>query len=58
MSIYWNNILLKKISINHNKRVKYKIKTNLGRFYFYLKKNNDVNEHSFSGKIVFFPKKT
>lgn len=56
MSIYWNNLLLKKIS-KHKNRIKYKINTNLGRFYFFLEKENECNEATFFGKIVFFPKK-
>jgi len=55
MSIYWNNILLKKLSQNPKKRIKCKITTTLGRFYFYFEKNNDVNE--FNAKLIFFPYK-
>jgi len=57
MSIYWNNILLKRISNFSKKRIKYKINTNLGRVYFYLEKNEDSKEPTFSGRIVFFPNK-
>ncbi|GAH38659.1 unnamed protein product, partial [marine sediment metagenome] len=41
MSIYWNNKLLKKLSENTKRKVKYKLNTDVGRFYFYLDRNKD-----------------
>lgn len=57
MSLYWNNVLLKRFSNISKNRFKYKINTNLGRIYFYLEKEKDSEEVKFSGKIVFFPKR-
>ncbi len=56
MSSYWNKINLHKLlgSKNRKKFVKYKINTNIGRFYFYFKK--ELNS-TISGKLVFFPEK-
>jgi hypothetical protein len=57
MSLYWNDKLLKKIFNNQNKtKLKYKISTNLGRFYFYFEKDPNIKEGNFSGKLLFFPK--
>ena len=58
MSLYWNNKLLKKIFDNQNKRkLKYKITTEVGRFYFYFEKDASIKENNISGKLLFFPKK-
>ena len=58
MSLYWNNRLLKKIFSNQNKtKLKYKITTDLGRFYFYFEKDFSTNKNNFSGKLLFFPNK-
>ena len=56
MSIYWNNILLKKLSQSSKRRIKCKINTTLGRFYFYLEKNNELDDYN--AKVIFFPHKT
>lgn len=54
MSRYWNRILIDKLFSNSNKpNIKYKLNTKIGRFYFYLKKEEDSN---ISGKLIFFPK--
>jgi len=56
MSLYWNNKLLKKIFSSQNKtKLKYKITTNIGRFYFYFEKDSSIKESNFSGKLLFFP---
>ena len=57
MSIYWNNKLLKKMSCNTKRKVKYKLNTDIGRFYFYFERNKDCEYPTLSGKLVFFPKK-
>ncbi len=42
-----------------NKQVKYKIKTDIGRFYFYFEQDGDSDEGTnISGKMVFFPDTT
>ncbi|MHA1460223.1 MAG: hypothetical protein ACTSO8_01975 [Promethearchaeota archaeon] len=41
---------------NTKKRTKYKINTDIGRFYFYFEENKDSDQPSISGKLVFFPK--
>jgi hypothetical protein len=59
MSLYWNNKLLKKIFNNHNKtKIKYRIITDLGRFYFYFEKDSSIKDGNFSGKLLFFPTKS
>ncbi|TFG17643.1 MAG: hypothetical protein EU531_02760 [Promethearchaeota archaeon] len=58
MSLYWNNKLLKKIfSGQNNTKLKYKITTDIGRFYFYFEKDSSIKESKFSGKLLFFPNK-
>jgi len=57
MSIYWNNVLLKKLSSTHKNKFRYKINTNLGRFYFYFEKDKKNNPYRYYGRVVFFPKK-
>lgn len=55
MSRYWNKILIDKLFENSKERkpsVKYKINTNIGRFYFYFKREGNSKV---SGKLVFFP---
>jgi len=56
MSVYWNNVLLKRLNNLNKKRFKYKISTDIGRFYFYFQENDDKKEGALSGKIIFFPK--
>jgi hypothetical protein len=59
MSLYWNNKLLKKIFNNQNKtKIKYRIITDLGRFYFYFEKDPSIKNGNFSGKLLFFPKRS
>ena len=38
------------------KNIKFKLSTNIGRFYFYFEKENNNENSSVNGKIVFFPK--
>ena len=53
MSRYWNKILIDKLLANSKKsRVKYKLNTDIGRFYFYFRKEGNS---MVSGKLVFFP---
>ena len=53
MSNYWNKILVDKLFSSTNKpKVKYKLNTDIGRFYFYFKKEENSNV---SGKLIFFP---
>ena len=56
MSVYWNNVLLKRLNNLNKKRFKYRISTDIGRFYFYIQENDDKKEGELSGKIIFFPK--
>ena len=56
MSLYWNNILLKRFSNLNKKKIKFKLRTNIGRFYFYFEKEINNENTSVNGKIVFFPK--
>jgi hypothetical protein len=55
MSVYWNNILLKRLKILNKKRFKYRINTDIGRFYFYFQENDEIKEGELSGRIIFFP---
>ena len=55
MSVYWNNVLLKRLSNLNKKRFKYRISTDIGRFYFYFQENDDKEKGGFSGRIIFFP---
>lgn len=57
MSLYWNDKLLRVILKNTKKRIKYKINTDIGRFYFYFEENEKSEQPSISGRLVFFPKK-
>jgi len=56
MSLYWNNMLLRSFSNLNKKKIKFKLSTNIGRFYFYFEKKNNNENSSVNGKIVFFPK--
>ncbi|TFF86426.1 MAG: hypothetical protein EU517_00400 [Promethearchaeota archaeon] len=59
MSLYWNDKLLKKLYSRRNKTTqKYKITTEIGRFYFYFEINSSVKEGKSSGKLLFFPNKS
>ena len=50
---YWNKILLNKFYYNKNQfGLKIQIKTDIGRFYFYIK--NNTNPRSFSIKVLIF----
>ena len=55
MSVYWNNVLLKRLKILNKKRFKYRINTDIGRFYFYFQENGEKKEGELSGRIIFFP---
>jgi len=53
MSRYWNKIVLDKLfSESKRDHVHYKINTEIGRFYFYFKKEEDSRV---TGKLIFFP---
>ena len=57
MSLYWNGKLVRKcFAKNAKKRTKYRINTDIGRFYFYFEEIKDSDQRSVSGKLVFFPK--
>ena len=56
MSLYWNDKLLRRLSNNTKRKHKYRINTDIGRFYFYFEENKDSDQPSISGKLVFFPK--
>jgi len=56
MSLYWKGKLLRKISKNAKKRTKYRINTDIGRFYFYFEETKNSDQPSISGRLVFFPK--
>ncbi len=56
MSLYYNGRLLRNISKNTKKRTKYRINTDIGRFYFYFEENKNSDQPSISGRLVFFPK--
>ena len=57
MSLYWNNRLLKEIYNKDKTKIKYKLTTNIGRFYFYFEKDTSIENSNFSGKLLFFPNK-
>ena len=53
MSRYWNKILIDKLFTSSKKaRVKYKLNTDIGRFYFYFQREENS---MVTGKLVFFP---
>ncbi len=54
MSLYWNGKLIREIFAK--KRTKYRINTDIGRFYFYFEENKNADQPSISGRLVFFPK--
>jgi len=57
MSLYWNGKLVRELfEQNTKKRTKYRINTDIGRFYFYFEENKDSDQRSISGRLVFFPK--
>lgn len=57
MSVYWNNVLLKRLNNLNKKRLKCKISTDVGRFYFYFQQDKDKEENLLTGKLIFFPNK-
>lgn len=57
MSIYWNNILIKRLQKSTNITTKYRITTNIGRIYFYFQKDCKDEDSKPSLKIAFFPNK-
>ncbi len=58
MSIYWNGKLVRELfAKNAKKRTKYRITTDIGRFYFYFEENKNSDQPSISGRLVFFPQK-
>ena len=53
MSRYWNKILIDKMISSSNKpNIRYKLNTDIGRFYFYFKKEENSKV---SGRLIFFP---
>lgn len=55
MSNFWNKILLNKIFHENKKRlIKYKLITDIGRFYFYFEREHD-NDNEIKARLVFFP---
>jgi len=56
MSIYWNNVLIKRLQKSANITNKFHLKTDIGRFYFYFKKDHKDKNTEMSVKIIFFPK--
>ncbi len=57
MSLYWNGKIVRELfAKNAKKRHKYKINTDIGRFYFYFEENRNSDQPSISGRLVFFPK--
>ena len=53
MSRYWNKILIDRLFADNKKTiVKYKLNTDIGRFYFYFRREADS---TVSGKLIFFP---
>jgi len=57
MSIYWNNILIKRLQKSIGIIDKYRVTTDIGRFYFYFQKECKDEDSKKSVKIIFFPKK-
>ena len=55
MSIYWNNILIKRFQKSTIVTNKYRITTDFGRIYFYFQKECEDEDSEPSVKIVFFP---
>ena len=55
MSVYWNNVLLKKLARLNKKKIKYKVKTQMGRFYFYFEKDPNSDKNDYIGRLLFFP---
>ena len=52
---YWNKILIEKLFLESKKKyVKYKLNTDIGRFYFYFKKEKG-SESNVIGKLIFYP---
>lgn len=52
---YWNRILIEKLfSESKKKYVKYILSTDIGRFYFYFKKEKG-SESKVTGKLIFYP---
>jgi hypothetical protein len=52
---YWNRILIEKLFSESKKNyVKYKLNTDIGRFYFYFKKEKG-SENKITGKLIFYP---
>ena len=55
---YWNKISLNKLlKSDCKKQVKYKINTDIGRFYFYFETEPNSGGQV-SGKLIFFPNAT
>lgn len=58
MSLYWNNVLLKRMSEDSKRKSKCKINIpNIGRFYFYFERDKEEKEPIIHGRMVFFPQK-
>lgn len=52
MSRYWNKITIDKLFKSNKQKVKYKVQTEIGRFYFFFEREDDAYV---TGKMVFFP---
>jgi len=57
MSIYWNNIFLKRFQKSMSVRDKFRLTTDFGRIYCYFQKECKDEDSEMSVKIIFFPKK-
>ena len=55
MSLYWNNKLLKRLSNSTKRKFKYRINTDIGRFYFYFEEDKNSEQPTLSGRLIFFP---
>ena len=55
MSIYWNNVLMKKLQKTTKIINKFRLTTDIGRFYFYFQKDDKLENAKISVKILFFP---
>ncbi|MHA1668946.1 MAG: hypothetical protein ACTSV5_00050 [Promethearchaeota archaeon] len=56
MSIYWNNILIKRLRKLTKITGKYRVSTDIGQFYFYFQKDHEEKDLKMSVKIIFLPK--
>ncbi len=57
MSIYWNAIILDRLSKKTNVTEKYRVTTDFGRIYIYYIKDCKNEDSEMTVKIIIFPKK-